>query len=412
MISSNGKLHQGLPPGVGLIMPVLERGLDPYGSSQMTYAMHVEHIRDSGYNPQLIDPRNSVELNRAMVSDEIPILLTNRSQSKNWKTPSFGSADYRKARSKILISLQGNPPFFPGSLGFHNSIFDKKMSLFIDQDSLNYAHLCNKSGALIGQLKPSFHPIGLDDEASWRSAAEREIPILFVGTYSNPNYYRELWQNYFKEFPKVIKCIDGAAELLTSNLEMPVFPALLSAANSLKMDFKLHSKAGQIALELLARFMNNLVRERLLQVVARYPSVIISTATPRLDKIHAKCSIRNPVEFRKLLDMMKRVRCVVSSNPNHMTGAITERVSNGMRRGVVILNPPNSALLKYMDQAVGNIGPRMEKLDSWLDAAIFGDQRLNEMGHAAIEVAKKEFDRTVVYKEFLDMAFDSGTWNS
>ena len=100
------------------------------------------------------------------------------------------------------------------------------------------------------------------------------------------------------------------------------------------------------------------------------------------------------MEFRALLDLMKHACCIVSSNPNHMTGALTERVSNGMRRGAVILNPPNSALSPYMGRAVGNIGPQMERLEEWLDAAASGDERFDEMGASAIEIAR--LDRTAV----------------
>ena len=396
--------------GVALIMPRLERGMDPYGSSQLTYAMHIEHIVRAGYAPRLIDPRDASALTEVLVSKEFPILLTNRSQSKDWTKHLSDNDHIDAARRKILISLQGNPPFYPGSKGFHESIFDRKLSLFIDHGSIEYARACNTSNAIIGFLKPACHNLDLQDEASWRKASSRQIPILFVGTYEDPVEYRAAWRQAFKDFPRFVSCIEDAAELLTSDLGMSVVDALSKATGPLQSEYNLFSRAGQLALELLARFANNYVRRRMLQAVVRYPATIISTDMPPIDRKHPGCSIGKTMEFRALLDLMKHACCIVSSNPNHMTGALTERVSNGMRRGAVILNPPNSALSPYMGRAVGNIGPQMEKLEEWLDAAASGDERFDAMGASAIEIARSKFDRTAVYKEFLDTACDPETW--
>lgn len=416
-IQTNGQS----PLGVALIMPKLEEGLDPHGSSQMTYEMHTQHITECGYCPRLVDPRDPAALNEVLVSESFPILFTNRSQSKNWPTPPPGSRDYDKARAKILISLQGNPPFYKGSTYFHDSIFDRKLSLFIDHDSIDYARMCNISNSVIRPLKPAYHRIGLEDEASWQNVTDRQIPILFVGTYADPNIFRDAWRYSLKNYPQMIGCIESAAELLLSDLGMSVVDALLSTTDPLQGEFRLQNKigripldslAGQTALELLTRYVNNVVRQRMLQVIARYPATIITTGGPRLERVHPNCSIQQPMKFRDLLDLMKQVRCIVSSNPNHMTGALTERVSNGMRRGAVILNTPNNALLPYVDRAIGNIGPQMEKLDEWLDAAVSGDKKLDVMGQAAIEIARTEFDRTMVYKEILDAACDPKTWTA
>ncbi|MDG2320709.1 MAG: hypothetical protein P8L79_10665 [Rhodospirillaceae bacterium] len=409
------------PLGVALIMPKLEKGLDPYGSSQMTYAMHTQHITECGYCPRLVDPRDPAALNEVLVSESFPILFTNRGQSKDWTTPPPGSRHYDKARAKILISLQGNPPFIQSSMDFHDSIFDRKLSLFIDHDSIDYARMCNKSNSVIRPLKPAYLRVGLEDEASWQNVTDRQIPILFVGTYYDPNQYRDGWRRAFKNFPQMISCIENAAELLLSDLSMSVLDALFSTTNQLQGEFRLlnkvgripfDGKAGQLALELLCRFANNVIRQRMLEVIARYPATIITTGGPRLERVHPNCSIQQPMEFRGLLDLMKQVRCIVSSNPNHMTGAITERVSNGMRRGAVILNTPNNALLPYVGRAIGNIGPQLEKLDEWLDAAVSGDKKLDVMGQNAIEIARTEFDRTIVYKEILDAACDPKTWTA
>lgn len=416
-IESNGRS----PLGVALIMPLLERGVDPYAFSQITYERHMQHITECGYSPRLVDPRDKAALNEVLISENFPILFTNRSQSKYWTTPPPGSSDYENARAKILISLLGNPPFYRGSLDFHDSIFNRKLSLFIDHDSIGYARNCNKSNSVIRPLKPAYLRVDLDDEASWQKVTDRQIPILFVGTHRDPNEFRDGWREAFKHFPQMISCIENAADLLLSDLSMSVFDALLSTTNPLQGKFRIQNKvgriplegeAGQLALELLARFATNAVRERMLQIIARYPATIITTGRPRLERVHPNCSIQQPMEYRDLLELMKRVRCIVSSNPNHMTGAITERVSNGMRRGAVILNSPNNALSPYMGRAIGNIGSHMENLDEWLDAAVSGDEKLDVMGQNAIEVARTEFDRTKVYKEILDTACDPKTWTT
>ena len=68
--------------------------------------------------------------------------------------------------------------------------------------------------------------------------------------------------------------------------------------------------------------------------------------------------------------------------------------------------------LPYVGRAIGNIGPQMENLDEWLDAAVSGDKKLDVMGQNAIEIARTEFDRTKVYKEILDAACDPKIWTA
>ena len=359
--------------GIALIMPTLERGIDPHGTHKTAYKIFENHIKRIGYTPHLVDPRNVKSLRDVMLSPSIRIIMTNRSQANFWVT-FFSEGEIKTfANDKILICMQGNPPFFPGSIEFHNSPFKKKIALFIDHDAIDFAESCNTSSAIIKPLQPAFHDIGIDEEEFLQSASQRKYPILFVGTYNDPIIYRQRWTGLFSQQKNFLHAIECASEMIESDYSMSVIKALSKAVEPFEDIYRLNSRAGIIALELLARFANNFVRQKIIQKLVRYPSFIISPNLPNVNSFHPGCRIEKSIPFSEYLELMKSARCVVSSNANHMTGAITERVTNSMRRGAVILNTPNSLLEKFNGYATINIGSQIEYLDEWVHYGASGD---------------------------------------
>ncbi len=367
-------------------------------------------LADRGYAVRLVDPLDSRSLRDALAAPEFPLVLTVRSQAKDWPIPGRGSAEFDAIRDKTLVTLIGNPPYYDGSTGFHASVFRRKLAMLMDHDTLDYAQRVNRSGAQLLPYRPAFNDTGLDDEAHWLPASRRPVPILFVGTCDDPEPFRASWRAAFDRFPEVVRAIEGAAELLEANCALPVLQAFERTAGDLGLDLDLRSKAGRLALTLLTRFTTSQTRRRLLARLTGFPSLIVTTGTIDLPNRHADCVVAGPMAFSGILDLMKRTRCLVTTNPNSMTGAISERITNAMRRGAVVVNAPNTAMQGYDGTSLGLLGPSLEGLDDWLDAAAAGDPVLDGFGEAAVRVASSAFRMDDAVDSILRHASDPATW--
>ncbi|GHD57161.1 hypothetical protein GCM10017083_38250 [Thalassobaculum fulvum] len=395
---------------MALVLPWLEQGLDR-DLYQLDYRCMQAALVDRGYAVRLVDPLDSRSLREVLAAPEFPLILTVRSQAKDWPVPVSGTAEFQAIRDKTLVTLIGNPPYYDGSTGFHDSVFRRKLAMLMDHDTLDYAHGVNRSGARLLPYRPAFNDIGLEDEAQWLPTSRRPVPILFVGTCDDPERFREAWRALFDRFPQVVRSIEGAAELLGATCALPVVRALERTTADLGLDLDLRSRAGRLALTLLTRFTTSQARRRLLARLAGYPSLIVTAGAVDLQKRHADCVVAGPMAFAGILDLMKRTRCLIALNPNSMTGAISERVTNAMRRGAVVVNAPNSAMQRYDGTSVGLLGPSMEGLTDWLDAATAGDPVLDDLGEAAVRVAGAEFRMDDAIDAILRHASDPATWD-
>jgi len=366
---------------------------------------------DRGYEVAVVDPLDARSFRAVLAAPEFPLILTVRSQAKDWPMPGPETAEFQAIRDKTLVTLIGNPPFYDGSTGFHDSVFRRKLAMLMDHDTVDYAQRLNRSGARLLPYRPAFNDIGLEDEGRWLPTSRRPVPILFVGSCDDPERFREAWRAAFDRFPEVVRSIEGAVEVLGANCALPVVQALERATVDLGLDLDLRSRAGRLALTLLARFTTNQTRRRLLARLIHYPSLIVTNATVDLPKRHAGCVVARPMPFSGILDLMKRTRCLVSLNPNSMTGAISERVTNAMRRGAVVVNAPNTAMRRYDGTSVGLLGPSLEGLDDWLDAATAGDPLLDGIGEAAVQVAGSAFRMDEAIDWILRFASDPVVWS-
>lgn len=399
----------GAASGVALVLPWLESGLDRdlYG---LDYQCLSRALTDSGYPVRLVDPLDAVDLCDALTAPDYPLILTVRSQSRDWPLPDHRTAEYAAIRNKTLVTLIGNPPYYDGSTGFHDSVFHRKLAVLMDHDSLDYAERLNRSGAQLLPYRPAYNDVGLEDEPQWLPTSRRPVPILFVGSYEDPDWFRESWRTAFARFPGIVRALDGAAERLASDLALPVIRSLAATAADLGIDFDLRSKAGRLALSLLTRFASNQARRLLLRRLTGYPSLIVLGGTLPASKRHEDCVVVGPMAFAGVLDTLKRTGVLVSLNPSGMTGGLSERVTNAMRRGALVVNAPNSALRDHDGTSVALLGSSMEGLESWLESALAGDTALDGYGQTAIQVARSSFRMDRAIDSVLRQALDPATW--
>ncbi|GHD51200.1 hypothetical protein GCM10017083_25350 [Thalassobaculum fulvum] len=396
--------------GVILVLPTLESNLDPHRLHEVHYDCSYRALAPSGRKVAVVDPRNVSEFQSLLSSDDYGFVVTERSQAPSWPIPAEGSPAYVRAIRKVFITFAGNPPFYEGSFGFHQAAFERKVAVLHDHDSLPYAEAINVSGARLVPGRPMYHDVGLNDEASWLAPSRRLLPILFVGSYTDPESFRAAWRHGFATFPKPLEAIEAAAELLAGSPRLPVWRALEQAVASLDIRFDLRSRAGRTALEMLSRFANHRSRQALLDRVSRYPSRIIATDLPPLPSRHPDCILSPVVSFPDFLNMLKQTACLVTTNPNGMTGSVSERVPNAMRRGAVVLHAPNNNLRRLDDAGIVVLGDSLDDLDACLDSAAARDTRWNALGEAARNYAERHFRMDDMYDALLETAADPGRW--
>lgn len=391
-------------PGVALILPEAETGLNPHGLYDVDSACTRTAIESQGYPFRIVDPRDSGALAETLASPEFPILLTVRSQCALWPLPPADSAAGQATRNKVVVTLIGNPPYYEGSARFHEAAFRHVLAMCADHDTLDYAESLNTSGALLLPYRPAYHAASLDEEAARAPASQRPIPILFAASYWPPEIFRERWQTLFRAYPNVLRVMEATAELVTQDVSLPVISALKRTLGKAKLKFDLTSKGAMMALELLTRFAHLRAREAALLSVLKRPSLVITTALPKNAVIHSQCRLIKEAPFSQLLSLMHQSRCIVAQNPNHMTGAISERVTNSMRRGCVVVNSPNNAMRRLDGKSAILLGKRGDGLDEWLDRAISADREFDEIGESARQTAEMEFRMDHAFAFVLEQA--------
>ncbi len=396
--------------GVILVLPTLESGLDPHRLHEVHYDCSYRALAGSGRKVAVVDPRNASEFRSLLSSDDYGFVVTERSQAPSWPMPVEGSPEYIRAISKVFITFAGNPPFYEGSFGFHQSAFKRKVAVLHDHDSLSYAETINVSGARLIPGRPMYHDLDLDDEATWLKPSRRQIPILFIGNYTDPETFRTAWRHGFARFPKPLASIEAASELLAASPRLPVWRALEQAIASLGIEFDLRSRAGRTALEMLSRFANHRARQAALDRVSRFPSRIIATELPPLPGRHPDCVLAPVASFPSFLNMLKETACLVTTNPNGMTGSVSERVPNAMRRGAVVLHAPNNNLRRLDDAGIVVLGDSLDDLDACLDSAAARDPRWDSLGAAARHYAERHFRMDDMYDALLETAGDPDHW--
>ncbi|MEQ8815147.1 MAG: hypothetical protein RLO51_20255 [Thalassobaculum sp.] len=396
--------------GALLVLPTLESRLDPHRLHEVHYDCSYRALAKAGRKVTVADPRNAVEFRSLVSSDDYAFVITERSQAPFWPLPAEGTPEYARAIGKIFITFAGNPPFYEGSFGFHQAAFERKIAIVHDHDSLPYAEAINVSGARLLPGRPMYHDFDLGDEATWLRASRRRIPILFVGSYTDPETFRAAWRHGFRQFPMPLESIEAAAELLASNPRLPVWRAMEQTIETLGIQFDLRSRAGRTALELLSRFANHRARQAVLDRVSRYPSRIIATEFPPLRSRHPDCVLAPVASFPNFLNTLKETACLVTTNPNGMTGSVSERVPNAMRRGAVVLHSPNNNLERLENAGVVVLDNSLDELDERLEAAAARDTKLDELSEAARAYAERHFRMDEMYDELLDAAAGPRDW--
>ncbi len=396
--------------GVLLVLPTLEANLDPHRLHEIHFDCSYRALAKAGRKVTVVDPRNAAEFRSLITSDDYAFVITERSQAPSWPLPAQGTPEYTRAVGKIFVTFAGNPPFYEGSFGFHQSAFVRKIAILHDHDSLPYAETINVSGARLLPGRPMYHDFELGDEATWLRPSRRTFPILFVGSYIDPETYRKAWRHGFSRFPKPLASIEAAAELLADNPRLPVWRALAEAVETLDLQFDLRSRAGQTALEMLSRFANHLARQAVLDRISRYPSRIIATDLPPLRSRHPDCVLAPVASFPSFLNMLKETACLVTTNPNGMTGSVSERVPNAMRRGAVVLHTPNNHLEHWKNAGVVVLENSLDELDERLDAAAARSTDMDVLSDTARAYAERHFRMDDMYDDLLDAAAGLGNW--
>lgn len=396
------------PSGVLLVLPTLESGLDPHEHHKIHHACSLDAIAALGRPVCLADPSEPETFRQLISSDIYSVVIAVRSQSQFWPLPDPSTREYQIAVEKTLVTFAGNPPFYEGSFGFHKAAFKRKITILADLDALEYAQSVNLSGSRFVAIPPCSHDVDLHDEAEWLQPSRRKIPILFIGSFSDPETHREAWRRTFANFPGPLAAIEGAADLLAACPALPVWRAATQAAGSLGIAFDLRSRAGRTALELLSRYSNNRTRQAVLEQVSRYPSTIVADQLPAFRSPHRDCVLIGSTSFRTFLQMLKQTACLISTNPNAMTGAIGERVPNAMRRGAVVVHAPNNTLRTFAGAGIVVLRDDMSDLDDRLEAAAMRDSGLDEHGEAARSYAAAHLRMDQMYERILRVADDPG----
>jgi len=258
-----------------------------------------------------------------------------------------------------------------------------------DKDSLSYADLLNVHGHPIVHLNCAYNSISFDARKAQRPAGERAIPVLYVGSYEDPALFRNAWRSQLVKVPHIQDIVETAAARAIEDESEPVWKVLADEATQRGVALDIRTPASQQILDLISRYATNLLRGRLMATLAQFPAHIVTNRLPETVIPSRHAVIRSPISKAEFLETLHDARALAVANPNRMTGSVSERVPDSLRRGSVVLTPPNSSLDHLIGAGLISYGSGRKHLEAMIDRLVTDPAAYEAPGSAARETAEQ-----------------------
>ncbi|MGQ9825978.1 MAG: glycosyltransferase family protein [Desulfotomaculales bacterium] len=173
---------------------------------------------------------------------------------------------------------------------------------------------------------------------------DREIAVLYAGSYDNPDKYRQTWMN---SFPVLAGLMDDIVEVALAHHDVPLVDivAEVFAYKGVCLD-QIASKSFVSLLPLVDKFIRARRREAVLNRLSRMKTKICLFGTGWDQFAHnGHLLYLGNANFTQVLESMGKARVVMNVNPNFPDGS-HERVFSAMLNGAVCLSDRN----KYLSQ--------------------------------------------------------------
>lgn len=226
-------------------------------------------------------------------------------------------------------------------------LVDLSYRYFYLMDSPTLSFICNDhfSCDLLkqrGHARNGFFPLGVDADISYNPLDDRPYEIVLLATFIDFEGRQKSWKHLYSE--EIYNAMNAAIEMTFSNETMPFIQAFVSAVNSMikeGKDIQINQKILTEILIQLELYIRGKQRVDLINAITDSTIHVFDASVDPVnwkkyltDKKNKNIIFHPPVSYEENLEVMKKSKIVLNSNPHVRNGA-HERVFNALACGAL-----------------------------------------------------------------------------
>lgn len=233
-------------------------------------------------------------------------------------------------------------PFYPWLIDKTLASQPNRLLHYTDASATDFAHQYGVRGP---KQAHAFAPHiyldhGVHSEDIYRSREDRDIDLLYVGSYSNPSNAREKFLSVHKGHSQLF---DDLIDLACSDFHGVYWEHAEKVALSHDIPCSLDEPVFQDLLVTGSEFIRYERRRRLLGQLAPHPMYLVWSGDPPNVSLHPDTVLVSGTTFPETLDLMSRSKAMAMCL-NNFSCSVSERLLSCMHRGAAVLCHGNTLI--------------------------------------------------------------------
>ncbi len=253
--------------------------------------------------------------------------------------------------------------------------------LLHDAHELGVARRLMGVGDIVGGLRGNPLDVTANGPGAWQPADQRQHRLLVACDYVPPEEIRRQWMDHYGPLGHLLDhVLEAASPSGTQCLAETALPVLESAG---LMDIR-YMQVATAVLEGANLMLKMARRRQVLRQTLSTPCHYVFHGTPPALPFHSDSTFERRVPADRLADMIGNTRAYLAFNPQNMSGAFGERITEAVARGTMAICMENSAARAVFDDGEGPVffDPDKDDLCDRL-RMILEDPTVTERTHSA-----------------------------
>ena len=238
---------------------------------------------------------------------------------------------------KPYVSLVGDYPFYPWVRRSQAHEFTTKFSFYTEESSIELIESMIAIKGKHAYCPPSYIDLRYDRQRAMSGPAERDIPLLYVGSNWNALSARA---EYLSEHGDMEIVFDAIVETALFDYHTPIWQHARRVLLDRGHAFDPSDRNTQSLLCAVNEFVSRRRRRLLMERLAKHPvHFVLGHARADLE-LHPDARILGPRTIMEILSLCERARAMVICLPNFAYG-LSERMLYAMHRGAAVISTTN-----------------------------------------------------------------------
>jgi len=212
--------------------------------------------------------------------------------------------------------------------------------------------------------------------------SKRKIGLLYVGSYREPEQYR---QNFLEKYPDSGRLFSEIIDKAMDEYSVPIWEIVQQLCQQQGKEYFLGSKDRFLDLSFHTGFFVRWERKaKFLEKISRHPLTLIWSGPLPVKNLHPKTNLIESAPLEKTLNMIAHSRTVIMCL-NNFTDSLSERLLSSMVRGSAVISNTNTLIESSFKESEEILvyDAKMSNIEDKLSIAYDESERINWIGENA-----------------------------